>query len=307
MRCPRCVPALVAGAALVAAWPVPPRASGVDLAALDAEIRPCRGAVHVLVDRGGNIGVSAGDDGILLVDSQFDHNAATNEQALAELADGRPVYLVNTHWHSDHTGGNAHFGGEAVVVAHANVRRRLVGDETIAGRTNEVVPPARALPEITFEDALTIHFNGEEVALRHLGPGHTDGDVVVWFRGSNVVHLGDQFFSIAFPFVDMPSGGSVRGLIGNVSTVLEWIDDETVVIPGHGPTTDRAGLEAYRDMLAQVLARVERHRAEGGTLQEAFAAGLVDDLAATWEPENAFVNRQAIVQLVWESLEREAR
>src|SRR5262245_26696505 len=197
------------------------------------------GAVSVLFGDGGNIGVSAGPDGLLIVDDQFEREAPAIEAELAKLAPApdraAPRFLVNTHHHDDHTDGNKHFGKQAVVVAHENVRTRLVTGKA----------PPQSLPVVTYADGLALHWNGEEIRVFHVPEGHTDGDSVVWFKGSNVVHMGDLYFQIGYPFVDLAGGGNVLGLTEGVRHVLDELPDGVRVIPGHGAVTGKAELAEY--------------------------------------------------------------
>jgi glyoxylase-like metal-dependent hydrolase (beta-lactamase superfamily II) len=246
----------------------------------NVEVKATRvaGNVYMLTGAGGNIGVSVGDDGIVMVDDQFAPLAPKIEAALRGITD-RPVrFILNTHYHGDHTGGNEHFGKSAPIVAHENVRRRLASGVTRRGTT---VPPAPAgaLPVVTFNDTLTIHLNGEDVRAVHMPNGHTDGDSVIWFTRSNVVHMGDDFFNGAFPFVDTENGGSVRGLIRNVEKVVATVPDDAHIIPGHGPLADKAALRRYLDVLRNTLAAVERGIAAGKSLDQLKA----DNVLAEWD------------------------
>jgi cyclase len=234
-----------------------------------------RGGVYMLEGAGGNIGVLATRDGLLMVDDQYAPLAERIQTAVdAIAADARvaagPRFVLNTHFHGDHTGGNAFFGRSATIVAHDKVRARLVdGAETAPG----------ALPMITYADRVRLHMGAETIDLVHLPNGHTDGDSVVFFRAANVVHLGDQFFNGRFPYVDLASGGSVRGMIDNIGTVLEQLDANVVIIPGHGPIAGIADLRSYLRMLTTTWQSVDA----------AVAAGMSDDdirsrgLDAEWD------------------------
>jgi len=234
------------------------------------------GKVSVLFGQGGNIGVSVGPDGLLMIDDQFERLVPEIEAALAKLAGspekGRPRFLVNTHHHGDHTGGNAHFGALATVVAHANVRKRLAEPATA---------PA-ALPVVTFEDGLSLHVNGEEVRVLHVAEGHTDGDSVVWFTGSNVVHLGDLYFQVGYPFVDVASGGNVLGLIEGLSGLLESLPDDVRIIPGHGAVTGKDELAEYVHMLETITERVRARLEKGEDAKAMVAAGVTRDFDERW-------------------------
>ena len=266
------------------------------------KIHPVAGAVHYLSGGGGNVGVMLGDDGVLMVDDLFERNAKAIEGALAELGGDKPVWLVNTHWHGDHTGGNAHFGATARIVAHDNVRRRLAGDTSLGGRVADA-PVAGSLPTVTYDGELSLHVNGEDVRLIHLGPAHTDGDSVVWFQGSNVVHMGDLFFNLGYPFIDLDSGGNVEGVIEACRSVMDLVPEDARIIPGHGEATDLAGLEAYVQMIETSLARVRAAHAEGKGAEQILADGTFDDLNPRWG-SFAFVPPQRWVETLLAYIQR---
>lgn len=224
------------------------------------------GNVYMIEGAGGNIGVSAGPDGLLIVDDQFAPLAEQIEAALKEINPGPLKFVLNTHHHGDHTGGNAHFGRQAPIVAHANARKRLVGRDADANKPG--------LPVVTYEDTLSIYFNGEEIRIRHMPPGHTDGDSYVHFTKSNVVHLGDQFFSGRFPNIDLSGGGDVRGYIRNVENAIKTLPPDARLIPGHGPLSTMKELKELHEMLVETSRIVEKALAEGRTLPEVKAAGL---------------------------------
>jgi glyoxylase-like metal-dependent hydrolase (beta-lactamase superfamily II) len=218
------------------------------------------GNVHVLSGGGGNIGVSVGPDGILLVDDQYAPLAPKIRAALRTFAGDRPVrFVLNTHWHGDHTGGNEIFGETAPIIAQENVRKRLVTGGVLSNGRRFEPAPKGALPIITFDRKLSVHVNDEEIRGLHLERGHTDGDVVVYFTRSNVVHMGDQFVSGGFlPFVDFNSGGDLDGLIANIDHVIGTVPDDVRVIPGHGSVAGKAELLAYSKMLKDTRAALRR-------------------------------------------------
>lgn len=238
-----------------------------DWSKVEVKAAKVAGNVWVITGAGGNIGVSVGSDGIVLVDDQYAPLAPKIEAALKTITDRPLRFILNTHYHGDHTGGNEQFGKSAPIVAHENVRKRLASGVTRGGET---VPPAPAgaLPVVTFNDTLTIHLNGEDVRAVHMPHGHTDGDAVIWFTRSNVVHMGDDYFNGVFPFVDRENGGSVRGLIENIEKVLSTVPDNAVVIPGHGALSDKAGLRRFLDMLRATLGIVERGVSAGKSLDQ---------------------------------------
>ena len=231
------------------------------------------GRVHYLIgSKGGNVGLQKGPDGVLVVDDKFADTTEEIERAIASLQSGRPTWLINTHHHGDHTGGNAHFGKSLTIVAHDNVRKRL---EAEGGA-------ATGLPVVTHADGASLHFNGEEVRLIHVPRAHTDGDTVVWFKGSKVIHLGDLYFQIGFPFLDVASGGSAQGLVAGLDRILELVPADTKVVPGHGVVTGVDGLREYRDMVATSLERVRELKAEGFSADDMLAAGVVEDYVERW-------------------------
>ena len=222
------------------------------------QIKPAKvaGSVYVLYGQGGNIGVSAGPDGILIIDDQFAPLAPKIKAALKGIQDAPLKWILNTHFHFDHTGGNEIFGKEAPIIAHENVRNRLKAGSTTL---TVVSPPAAvsALPVITFKDSVSVHFNGEEIRAVHYANGHTDTDTVVFFTGSKVVHMGDHFFNGSYPFVDTGSGGSVSGLIANDEKVAAEVPADWKVIPGHGQVGTAADLKAWVQALKEQRAAVQ--------------------------------------------------
>lgn len=238
------------------------------LSAQELTVTPVTGGIHMINGHGGNIGVCAGDDGLLLIDAKFANLAEPMRAALAGLGEGDPAFLLNTHYHPDHTGGNAVFGAVTAILAHHNVRARLMAGED---------PPPEALPVLTFEEGVSLHFNGEEIEVVHFPAAHTDGDAVVFFTGSDAVHMGDIMFHGLFPFVDIDAGGSVDGVIAAVEAVLARIGPETRVIPGHGDLATPDDLRTYLRMIRQTRAAVEDGMAAGKTLEELQAAGVAQE------------------------------
>jgi cyclase len=195
---------------------------------------------YMFIGAGGNIGVSAGDDGILIIDDQFAPLADKITAALNQIQAGVPKYIVNTHYHGDHTGGNGHFGEQGTILAHHNVLKRLKADSST---------PASALPVITYAENISIHFNQDTLEVIHLGPGHTDGDSVIMWEKANIIHMGDLYFKDRFPYIDLAAGGSVMGYRENVSIILDRLDSKTKVIPGHGELADKNALLTFKHML----------------------------------------------------------
>jgi cyclase len=243
-----------------------------------------RGGIYVLTGQGGNIGLSVGDDAAFLVDDQF---APLTPKVLAAIGaiTTKPVkFVVNTHWHFDHTGGNENMGkAGALLVAHGNARRRMTTQQFIEHlkRTEPPAPPG-ALPVVTFTDSASFHLNGEEIVAFHVGPAHTDGDVAVHFTRSNVVHMGDTYVANRYPFVDLSSGGNANGVVAMADRVLTVCNTETRVIPGHGAAvTDCAALKRYRDMIVTVRDRVQAAMRSGRTLDAIKAAKPTAEFDAT--------------------------
>jgi glyoxylase-like metal-dependent hydrolase (beta-lactamase superfamily II) len=240
-----------------------------DFAKVEIRVEKVAGNVYVLTGAGGNIGLSIGEDGVVVVDDQFAPLVPRILEAIRKLSDEPVRFVLNTHWHPDHTGGNALFAAEATVIAHANVRQRLRQGRPKQGARDAVEPaPPEALPLITFDRSLTVHLNGEDVRALHYPRGHTDGDSVVFFPRSNVVHMGDDFVTYGFPFVDAASGGSVLGLVANLEAVLAVLPDDVKVIPGHGPVSTKAELRAFTEMLGDCVARIDAARRAGKSLAE---------------------------------------
>jgi cyclase len=233
------------------------------------------GNIYMLQGSGGNIGVSVGPDGILIVDDQFAPLADKIKKALKDLGEGKLRFVLNTHWHGDHTGGNAVFGPEAPIIAHDNVRRRLATEQRIELFKSTVpASPKEALPVITFDKSLSVHFNGEEIKVIHFPQGHTDGDSIIFFTTSNVVHMGDDFFVAKFPFVDLDSGGSVQGLTKNIGEIIPKLAADVKIIPGHGPLATVEDLKQFHNMLKETTAIVEGKMKAGKTREQIKSEGL---------------------------------
>lgn len=236
-----------------------------DLSKVEIKTHEVAGNIHMLEGAGGNIGVSTGPDGALMVDSQFAPLSGKIAAAIEALGHGQPRFLINTHSHGDHIGGNAYFGTNASVVAHENVRMRLSKQSSIL---------ASALPKITYKDVASLHFNGEEIRLIHIQPAHTDGDTIIHFTKSGVFHMGDLFFNGKFPFIDLGSGGSVEGEIKNIEAALKLIPESAKIIPGHGPLAGYADLKAFHEMLLETTGIVRKAISEGKSLDDVKTAGL---------------------------------
>jgi cyclase len=272
-----------------------------DMANVQIKAEPLAPGVAVLFGAGGNIGVSYGEDGTILIDDQF-APLTTKIQAAVEVLGATPVkFLINTHWHGDHSGGNENLGkAGAVIMAHDNVRIRMASEQK---RGDRVTPPSpkAALPVVTYADGIKLHLNGEEVRVIGIAPAHTDGDSLIHWTKSNVIHMGDTFFNkVTFPFVDLSSGGDVRGVVAAADRALAIADDKTKIIPGHGAVATKSDLKAYRDMVADIIAKVETGIKEGKKLE----ATKASKPAAGYDNvnPNGFIKADGFVETVYKSL-----
>jgi glyoxylase-like metal-dependent hydrolase (beta-lactamase superfamily II) len=223
------------------------------------------GNVYMLEGSGGNIGVSAGPDGLLMIDDEFAPLAEKIEAALNRINAGKLKFVINTHFHGDHTGSNPHFGRLAPIIAQTNVRKHL----KITPKT-----PDEALPVLTYDQSMSVHFNGEELELLHVPNGHTDSDTIITFTHSNVVHMGDQFFNGRYPNIDLGGGGSIHGYIHNVEQAIATINPTAKIIPGHGPLGNLDDLKKFRDMLVATSSFMDKQIAAGKTLARVKSEGL---------------------------------
>jgi len=273
-----------------------------DFSKVQVKATKVAGQIYVIEDAtpefsGGNIGVSVGPDGLVLIDDKFAPIAPKIEAALRTVSDKPVRFIINTHFHGDHTDGNAVFGPRSTVIAHENTRKRMM-----AGRGKGDPPaPAAALPVITFEDKLSVHLNGEEIRAIHFPSGHTDTDVVIFFTRSNVVHMGDDFFNGIFPFIDTEGGGSVKGLIANLTKLLEQIPADAKIIPGHGPIGTPKDLRAFLQMLKETSGIIE-----SGIKAKKTAEQLKQDkvLARYDAWAKGFLNADAFIDLLYKDLKR---
>ena len=258
-----------------------------------AQISPVADGIHVIMGRGGNIGVSVGADGVFMIDDQFAPVSAKLRELIAGVSDKPIRFLLNTHFHGDHTGGNENLGSSGVTIfAHDNVRERLLG----------MGAPAVALPVVTFNDTTTFHMNGQTIHVFHAVNAHTDGDALVHFREANVIHMGDTYFNGFYPFIDVAAGGSLDGTLAAVETSLALAGENTRIIPGHGPMSNRAELIAYRDMLIAARGGIKPLIADGKTVEQVIAAKPTSGLDAEWG--DGFLNPERFVRIVYASLSK---
>jgi len=277
-----------------------------DFSKVEIRSEPLAGSVHMLTGAGGNLALSTGEDAAFLVDDQFAPLSARIKAAVAKISPKPVRFVLNTHWHGDHTGGNEAFGrAGSVIVAHENVRRRMSSEqfsEFFKSRTP--ASPKAALPVVTFTSDLVFHMNGDEIHAFHVPNAHTDGDAIVHFRRANVLHMGDVFFNKLYPFIDTDSGGSLAGMIAAVDRILAMVGDDTKIVPGHGPLATKGDLQAYRTMLATVQERVQALVRENKTLQDAVAAQPTAEFDETWG--KGFFRPEQFVAMVWNDLVRAA-
>ena len=265
------------------------------------------GAVYMLEGRGGNLAVLSGEDGVLLVDDQYAPLSDKILAAIREFDSGPIRFVINTHWHVDHTQGNEILSGQgAVIVAHDNVRERMSTEQFMASINRKFPPsPEGALPVVTFNDRLTFHFNGETVAAWHVPRAHTDGDVILHFPDANVIHMGDNFWTGQYPLVDRSSGGSVQGMIDAVQGALPLCRSGTKVIPGHGPLGNCADLESFGQMLSDATARIRALIDQGKNLEEVIEARPNADFDETLG--GGFIKPERFTEFVYNSILDERR
>jgi glyoxylase-like metal-dependent hydrolase (beta-lactamase superfamily II) len=275
---------------------------GPDFSKVEIKTEKAAGSVYVLYGMGGNIGVSAGPDGVLIVDDQFSPLVEKIRAALKPLSPGPLRFVLNTHFHFDHTHANPVFGREALIVAHANVRRRLSAETTVLGQKYPPLPK-EGLPVVTYDTTVSLHFNGEEIRVVHFPAGHTDGDSIIFFTSSNVIHMGDDFFAARFPFIDLDNGGSVEGLTRNIAEVIAKAPAGVKIIPGHGPLSTIEDLRAYHSMLVETTELIRTRLRAGRTLEQAKAEGLPDKWKG-WG--TGFINTQDWIGTIYRSLQQNA-
>ncbi len=252
---------------LAAAAMAPLVAQDPDPAKVEIKVEKAGGTVYMLTGAGGNIAISVGEDGVVVVDDQFASLVPRIQTAIRGVTDKPVRFLINTHWHGDHTGGNAAFSKTTTIVAHDNVRKRLAeGHPGTLGMKIEPAPK-EALPIITFDSSLTVHLNGEDITALHFARGHTDGDSVIYFPRSNVVHMGDDFVTYGFPFVDVASGGTLAGLIDGADRAIASLPDTVKVIPGHGPLSSKADVKKFIDVLRECRSLVADAVKRGESLE----------------------------------------
>ena len=271
----------------------------------DVQIRTVKvtDSIYMLIGpRSGNIGLSVGEDGNFMIDDQYAHHTGPILQAAGEVNDQPIKFLVNTHWHGDHTGGNENMAGEGtIIVAHENVRVRMSTEQFMSVFDDTVPPsPDAARPVITFTKSMTFHYNGDDIEVFHVGSAHTDGDSIVHFHNNNVLHAGDTYFNGIYPLIDVVSGGSIDGTIAAAEIMLKRSNADTKIIPGHGPLSGVEELTAYRDMLKSVRSKVLKLIKEGLSKEEIIAAKPSAQYDEQWG--GGFINPETFIGLVHASL-----
>ena len=274
-----------------------------DFSKVQIKVTKVAGNIYMLEGSGGNIGASVGDDGIVIVDDQYAPLADKIQAALKGITDKPVRFVINTHYHGDHTGGNAYFQKQAPIIAHDNVRKRLESGGAAGNGSSvhmDVKPAAKeALPIITFDHDVTVHLNGEDIRALFFPAGHTDGDSIIFFPKSNVVHMGDDFVTYGFPFIDVDSGGSIDGMIDAVEKVIGQLPPDVKVIPGHGPISTLDDVRAYLTMLKATRDVVAKEIKSGKTLDQMKQAKILEP----WKKYSGdFISADAFIETLYNSL-----
>jgi glyoxylase-like metal-dependent hydrolase (beta-lactamase superfamily II) len=274
-----------------------------DFSKVQIKVSKVAGSVYMLQGAGGNIGASVGDDGIVIVDDQYAPLADRIQEALKGITDKPVRFIINTHYHPDHTGGNEYFQKQAPIIAQDNVRKRLesggVGGNGGAIHMDLKPAPKDALPIITFDHDVTVHLNGEDIRALYFPAGHTDGDSIIFFPKSNVVHMGDDFVTYGFPFIDVDAGGSINGMIDGVEKVIAQVPADVKIIPGHGPVSTIDDVKMYLGMLKDTRDVVQKAIKDGKTLDQMKQAKLLEP----WKKYSGdFVSQDVFLETLYNSL-----
>jgi glyoxylase-like metal-dependent hydrolase (beta-lactamase superfamily II) len=282
----------------------PPAQGQPDPSQVTIKTTPLGGGVYMLEGSGGNIAISAGNDDVFMIDDQYGNITDKIKAAIAAVSPKPVRFLLNTHWHGDHTGGNENMAGSgAIIVAHDNSRKRMTKEQFLAAFNMKVPPsPPAALPVVTFSESLTLFLNGDSVHATHFKNAHTDGDVIIDFEKANVVHMGDIYFNGMYPLVDLSTGGSIDGIIAAVDKILATTSATTKFIPGHGPLSGRAELVNYRNTMKTIRDRVARLIAQKKTLDQIVAAKVTADFDAQWG--KGFLKPEVFVGILYNDLSR---
>ncbi len=257
--------------------------------------------LYVLKGKGGNIGLFIGQDGVFMIDDQFAPLTPKILIAIKKITSKPIKYLINTHWHGDHTGGNENIEKEgALIVAHNNVRKRMSVDQVVRGKTKKASPES-ALPVITFTDDMMMYFNNDDVLITHIHNAHTDGDAIIYFTKNNVLHMGDTYFQGKFPYIDLASGGSINGYIDGIEKVILLSNEETKIIPGHGNVAKRSDLKSYLKMLNAIKSNIQKEIDNKATLQEVLVNKAITE---GYKSFNGWINEEKIKTAIYKSLKK---
>lgn len=269
---------------------------------VEIKTTPVGHGVYMLQGAGGNIGISTGEDGVFMIDDQFSPLTSKILAAIGKISDKPVKFLINTHWHYDHTGGNENLGNMGVViVAHDNVYERLSTDQFMKAFNKHITAsPKAALPVVTFNDQVTFHMNGLHIKAHHVKNAHTDGDSIIFFKDVNIVHAGDTFFNGFYPFIDAGANGSIYGMIDSAATLLTLVDDKTKIIPGHGPLANKQDLQNFHDMLVQVVKAVKPLTEKSLSLEEAVKLNPLKGLNDKWG--GGFLNPDAFLGTIYQTI-----
>ena len=289
---------LIAALAFTALGFAPWAQAQQDFSKVEIKAEKLNDTTWMLTGAGGNIGLSAGPEAVFVIDDQFAPLAPKIKAAIAAITSKPVQFVMNTHFHFDHTGGNEALGKDgALIVAHDNVRRRMSSDQLISFiGAQQPTSPKVALPVVTVAGSLSFHINGDEVHAFHVPNAHTDGDLIVHFRKSDIVHMGDVYFNGFYPFIDSGSGGTADGVIAAVDRVLALATDKTKIIPGHGPLASKKDLQAYRDLLATVTQRIKQLRRDGRSDEQIRAAKPAGEFDAKYGA--GFIKPEQFVQMM---------
>jgi len=268
----------------------------------DVKVVAVAKGIYMLTGKGGNIGLSTGKSGVLLIDDQYAPASESILTAIASKTSDSVRFVVNTHWHGDHTGGNENMGkAGAVIVAHENVRKAMSKDQFIeVFNMKAPASPEIALPVITFTESMSFHWNDDTIQVMHVAPAHTDGDSVIYFQQANVIHAGDTFFNKMYPFIDVTTGGSISGMIAATEKLLAIANGKTKIIPGHGPLANKDELQTYRDMLIAMQKRIGDLKRAGETRDAVIAAKPTKKFDSAWG--KGFLKPDVWVGIVYDSL-----
>lgn len=283
---------------------IPSLCMSQDFSKVEIKTQKVTNNVYMLQGAGGNIGVIIGENHLLLVDGQYAPLTEKIISAVKTFSDKEIKYLANTHWHGDHSGGNKNFHEKgATIIAHQNVRERMSKPQLMRAFGREVpASPDEALPTIVFEDDLSVFMGEQKIVIMHVENAHTDGDSFVYFPVENVLHLGDTYFNGNYPFIDVSSGGTIKGMIAAANNALFICNEETKIIPGHGPISNKTELSAYRDMLMKVFDRMKKAIDSNLTIDEIKSSKPFQDLDGDWG--NGFIKPDVMVDIIYSDLSR---